>query len=287
MTGLLQILATGLGAGAFGRSVMGASDFINAPTVDPLSHSSSVPTPLPVIVHQPKKKKVPLLPAAAPTLKMAQQAVPALAPAPATPKPQMDAFQRAANILPDNVANPAVKWHESTWGMPLAVGTGIGGVYGGWKLVDWLLKNRRQNDLDSQVSDAEKEYQNALAAQYRSAMQAKNAGDDLGIDSLYDALCRTADGREKRADGLLGGIHDTMMWPWRKLLGDANVEKLQGLLTTTSLIGGLGTGLATYNYAKSRNQQKLLDKAIQMRARQRQFSPTPFYAVPESREVVE
>ena len=171
-------------------------------------------------------------------------------------------FNRAAQSLPNiSTTKPLGDW----WGPAAGIGLGAGAAYGGWKLTDWLLKKEREMAQKRELSQAEKEYREALAGSYKTAMLADE--DTFGIDALY------AD-REKLA----------LSWdsPWTATLGTDTVQGFKGGVLAAALIAAGGTGLAAYNWAKGRNQQKLLEKAMKIRARQRQaVSPPPQYVTLE------
>lgn len=262
---LLGYLAAGIGGGAAVRGLMGVHDYFQTPTFNPLMNTSSIPTPLPVPTYQRRRKRNP-----------ERQEKAATAPGTPSPPPQSSTIvDTLARMLPDRAVSTENPMLNSVT-MPLSATLATGGLYGGWKLVDWLLKKRQKSDLASQTSEAQREYEEAMAAQYRAAMRAKGAGDDLGIDALYPMV--------KAAGGpgdLISTVEPLTSLGWRLPLGHNNYEAVQGTLYAAAALSALGAGLATYKWAKGQNKQELLRKAIQMRARQRQFSPTPFYAVPE------
>ncbi len=102
----------------------------------------------------------------------------------------------------------------------------------------------------------------------------KSAEDVYGIDALADLFLNDEDHVEKQANYWWEKI-------WSAPLGHDNWQALKGGVLTAALLAGGGTGVATYNWAKKRNQQKLLQKALQIRARQRQQVPPPQYVTLE------
>lgn len=165
------------------------------------------------------------------------------------------------------------------WGLPLGVGTAGAGLYGGYRLADWLLKKEKERSVKSDLTTAEQAYRQALADQYRAAMQAKHAGDDLGITSLADHAL------EKNAFFPLlemvfgkGAVNSFgNVWPG---LGDPERFKAyKGLVHTAEGLAALGTGKVTYDWMRKKNKQELMNKALQKRQQQRALmSPSPIIA---------
>ena len=143
-----------------------------------------------------------------------------------------------------------VKGHPFT--IPASLGVTGGGLYGGWKLMDWLLDKRRKSDLTAEVDKAKQDYETALLSQYKTA---GSLNDEL--DQLFDAC-------EKR-----GG-------PVADILGGLTGAALAGM-------GGIGllSGLATYNITDKRSKTKLLARARQQQLqRLRAKRPAVIYAQP-------
>lgn len=162
-----------------------------------------------------------------------------------------------------------------TWGPTAGIGAAGGGIYGGWKLTDWLLNKEKQQQQTRDLSDAEAEYKKALADQYRAAMLAKQGDDTLGIDDLYDRYAAYVQehGRDKSA-----GWWDWLNMPWAAVLGHDNWQGAKGALAAAMALTAGGAGTATYNWTKGRSTQKLLEKAIRQRARMRAArAPSPIY----------
>lgn len=159
------------------------------------------------------------------------------------------------------------------WGPTAGIGAAGGGIYGGWKLTDWLLNKEKQHQQTSDLGAAEDDYKKALADQYRAAMLAKQGSDTLGIDELYDLHAARVQehGRDKAAESWL----ET---PWSKTLGHDNWQGMKGALLAAMALTAGGTGAATYNWTKGRSRSNLLDKAIKQRARMRAArAPSPIY----------
>lgn len=148
-------------------------------------------------------------------------------------------------------ADRASSPENSPFFIPAAVGVGAVGVGGGWKLTDWLLQKRRKSQMQTELDDARREYQDALLSGQ------KQAGADE-LDAAFDVL-------EKRGWGVADSVNNA----------------LGGYLTAVGLATA-GAGYGTYKWTKSRGQGALLNKALEERARQL-WSRTqqPVYAVPK------
>jgi hypothetical protein len=292
---LLGLLgAAGVGTGAAARGIMAIRDNATTPKYDPLLYSTSIPTPVPVPIQpgQPKPARRPM--AALPGEEEEAQPLAKLA---ELLRKRADPVQSLANaIVPEGL--PANQPLNSTWGIPAAAAVTGGGLVGGWQLMKWLAGRNRRGGVENTLTSAEDEYQKALAEQYRAAMRAKNAGDSLGIDDLFDVLTSRQKAAAENSSFLplpdaYVAARNLVTAPHRMVGNVAGYLSGQGDVGTqtnnvfwgatdlATLLGGLGTGLMTYNWVKKRDKQKILEKAVQMRARQRQFTPSPFYAVPE------
>lgn len=124
-----------------------------------------------------------------------------------------------------------------TVGMPLALG---GGIYGGYKLTDWLLNKNRKRELDSELDIARNNYEKALRNLAKTADADATPAPMSSLDMLTTEM-------EKR-----GGIMS---------------QALASYLLMNLLAAGLG-GFATYQWAKSRQPTKALQQAHNKRQRQ-------------------
>lgn len=242
---LLQIGALGLGGGVAGRSLIGLSRMMNEPDLKVSGGNVRPEVRVPPAAWDEKEKL-----AASGT------------------GPPGDMFQYFSNMLPNiSTTRPLGDW----WGPSAALATAGGGLVGGYALTDWLLKKEREGYRKGELDEAEKDYQQSLGDEYRAAMMAKNAGDDLGIDALYDRLQE----REKQAS-VLGAMES----PWSSTVGHDPWQQGKGWLLAAMLATGAGSGYAMYNHTKDKSKQKLLNKALQARARRRaMMSPAPPLAV--------
>lgn len=244
---LMRLAGLGAAFGGGARALVGVNDLVHD-TQSPVSHHVAPP---PVTIHgrDEEREKRSAGPAAKPPW-----------------------WNSLAQMLPNiSTASPLGDW----WGTTAGIGMAGGGLYGGWKLTDWLLDRERESTEEGEVTDAKADYQKALASQYRQAMQAKHAGDALGIDDLYDrvAAMEGGDMREKLAYGL-NDIFNTMYSPF----GHDNVQGSKGALVAAMALLAGGTGLATYNYTTGRSKQEIMNRAMRLRERQRAAkAPAPIY----------
>ena len=126
--------------------------------------------------------------------------------------------------------------------IPALAATGAAGAMGGWKLQDWLLDQRRREEMDAELERAKKEYTRALT---------KQSGSELGeaLDELYDEVEKTA------SVGDAAGIGLGALGLYALLSGSAGFS------------GGLTAG-------KKKQRRRLLEQAQKLRRRQR-FAKRP------------
>lgn len=198
-----------------------------------------------------------------------------------------------AEHAPDTLAKMLPETHTlhplmNEWGMPLGVTALGGGALGGWGLMNWLLDKQKQTAGANELEGAKDEYHQALAQQYRAAMMAKNANDDLGLNTLADEVLTRLDavdeahGTEKRAFTMsaLGAVFPELDKFYSNSLGYDRWQAVKGGFNTAGLLATLGAGKLSYDWAKGQNKQELLAKALKRRqlARQ-QLSPPPIVAL--------
>lgn len=238
---LLGFGVLGVGAGMSARALMGLRNLLSKPRA--IAATSSIPTSVPI--------SVPMGPEADEDEKYAST----------TPLQDAAALLKEANLFD---ARPGVNW----WMVPGSVGAAGGGIYGGWSLIDKLMAGRHKAEMESELEDAEQEYQDAIRQQYQRAMQGKQ-GDFDGLDDVFD---RFTSGMEKDA-----GLKE---WAGqgKQTAGDIIHGGIGAYLTALALVGGAG-GLTGYNWAKSQGKHKLTEQALQIRNRLRQ-QPQPVYAYP-------
>jgi hypothetical protein len=145
------------------------------------------------------------------------------------------------------------KW-EKPWFLSAALGAPALGIYGGYKTMDSMINAAQKRDRVKELDNAKDEYRKALLEQYaangiKGASEKSELAKDL--DTLVDLV--------KQADYLSTA---------------ANMY-----LPLAAILAG-GTGLATYNWTKSRSPEERLAKAIKQRERLRWAArPPEIYAV--------
>lgn len=139
------------------------------------------------------------------------------------------------------------------WALPVGTVGAIGGLYGGHRLVDWLMEKRRKADTAADVDDAKSEYDEAVRGMY-----AKGAAARDRLDDCFDAW-------EKKAKGGFLGM------PPLSEIGGAGAGMY---LTLAALLAG-GTGVGMYNYMRSRSKSKTLEDALKQRAQLRALQNPP------------
>lgn len=174
-------------------------------------------------------------------------------------------------------ANPS--GNPTWWQMPAGMALGGAGLYGGWKGIDALLAAKRRGDVDSELADAEGEYNEALGEQYNAAMAAKGAASDT-----YDGLDELCDAMEKQAILGLENVRLGVDMPDVSSMIPSQAKDiahgLGGAYTTAALAALLGGGYAGYNWAKGKSRESLLADALRRRAKTRS-QPQPIYARPQ------
>jgi hypothetical protein len=143
------------------------------------------------------------------------------------------------------------------WAIPAAVGAGAGGLYGGWRLMDYLLDRRRKANLDDELETAKLEYEAALA---RSSDDKEASDDSLGDD--LDTLFNNIDEYGEKAAA-----------SWPEIGGQA-----MGMYGTAAGVAALLAAILGHKYGKKRQRKKVLESA-QARKRREEYKrrPDPLY----------
>lgn len=259
---ILQIGLLGLGTGAGTRALLGMRDLFSRPSYAPPKIG---PRPAVVEVNVPQ----------APEEVEQQRKLRRKLAADASPQPGRALEPIDTPQGPTTPDIPAIQGYDKppssgfwdyVWGKshvpikskpffwPAAIGAGMLGLYGGWKGVgaisDWHHEQARKRELE----DAKREYRNALVEQFNSDKSA-SASVATDLDALAASITKQA------------SAHD--------MAGAA----LGGYLTLAGLLAA-GSGMATYNYVKSKTPENRLAKAIKQRERLRWASrPPEIYAV--------
>lgn len=175
---------------------------------------------------------------------------------------------------------------ELPWYLPGLTLAGVGGLAGGYKLMDVLMDRKRKSDLKAEEAAAEAEYRKALLAQYDPAnvpgpgvvpdvpLPAKTVNPvgaprlSLKAAALQADLEELAAACEARAEKAAG---DMPGWAGKGL----------GIYGTLAALLALGSGTAAYKFTKDRSTNKLMEDAIKQRERARWAArPPEVYAVP-------
>lgn len=145
------------------------------------------------------------------------------------------------------------KW-TVPWYAPSMAMVGVGGLAGGWKTIDTMMKRERDKERETELDDARQQFHNALIAQYNTKQ-----GAALGtiLDRIYDLFEKSA------------GLKDI-------------AQTIPGLYGTYAGLTALMSGALVYDQAVKKQRRKILEKAV--RARQQKMfgnSPPEILAVPE------
>jgi len=141
------------------------------------------------------------------------------------------------------------------WAMPAAVGAGAGGLYGGWKMMDYLLDKRRESRVDEELEEAKAEYEAALA----DTKEAADGSFGKDLDELYNNLNMYG---EKAAAS------------WPEISGQA-----AGVYGTTAGLGALLMAIMGYKHGKKKQRKRVIRKAQTSRRREEyRKRPDPLFA---------
>ena len=188
-----------------------------------------------------------------------------------------------SKVLPQTFTKDPV---AGEYALPLAATALIGGGYGGYKLLDWILNKQKQQQQQDELDETQQQFNDALSQQYQAAMQSKQAEDDLGLDDLADRY-------EKQAVNPMAytpTLSAMQYWPggslvdsaWSKFLGHDAWQGVKGGTNTALGALALGAGLLAYNRTRQSNKQELIAKALKKRRAQRKaLSPPPLVAMPD------
>lgn len=167
------------------------------------------------------------------------------------------------------MGDQATKPSGIPWYIPGITLGAAGGLYGGFKLVDWLVKKRQKDETEAELEEAKDRYQSALMSQYSADNVEKWSSDNqLGqeLDRLYHAVKVRTNGNIKQA-AFFGS----------NLLGTA-----AGSYGVLASLLALGAGVGTYKYVKSRSPEERLKKVLEQRERERWLrKPPEMYATSE------
>ncbi len=167
----------GLGLGVAGRGLMGLRNLMQEPPAQPFFFPG------------PSRIQVPVLRNQRPGEVLSEdgdddeQDVPTAAKLAGLQKLAFDMEQQIASMLPKG------DFGQDALMVPATVLAGAGGVAGGWKLTDWLLKRHRMNQLKEDVDSARGDFQHAMAEQFQAG---KTASAEPTLDQVYDRFEKEA-----------------------------------------------------------------------------------------------
>jgi hypothetical protein len=155
--------------------------------------------------------------------------------------------------VPDSVTKKDSLW----WYMPSMLAAGLGGGYGGWKVVDKIMDKRRQGEVQDELEAAQADYRAALESHLK-------VGSDSEIGNALDAL------------------YAKMEKASFSLMPSANTKgTVGGMYASYAIPSALLGYLVVKNLTDKGSKRKTLQKAQQNRASKRQASrPAELYAVP-------
>lgn len=186
---------------------------------------------------------------------------------------ETDMLGSAAKGLYDNVLQPmgldkADTWQTTTptakwWHAPAMLGAGAATGTGGWKLVDWLADRRRSQAGDTELQNAQQEYESAV-----KGLHAKTAA----LDDARATLKKQA---------LEGVQPDALL---RSPLAPNATKNFAGLganaLFGIAALTGIPTAAFAYTHARNTNDVKALQEALIARRRAQQIrNPAPPHLV--------
>jgi len=225
---LLALLGLGgLGIGAGARSIRGLLDIAKKPT----ELETTLGGPSPVVVSLKKRRR--LKAAGFKEFFLGQQT------------------GGEGSFFPGYAAKPYM--------LPAGGALGLGGIYGGYKLINSMLRRNEEQERKRRVTEAKKLYQKALLSEFEQAgMTAKGASARTFEEDLDLLASRIVES---------GHIKNAQLKDW---LGTG----LGAYLLGAGTLAGLG-GLTTYMATKSQDPAEKVRKALKARQRQRWASRPP------------
>ena len=146
------------------------------------------------------------------------------------------------------------------WYMPAMLGAGAAGAYGGWKIIDKILDQRRRKEIEDEVEESRQGFQSALTSQYK-----EGSDSELGaaLDELYSKMQKQADLNPS-----------TWFSPDTK-------GKALGMYASYAIPSALLGYMVVKGLADKGSTAKILEKAQRRRAlKQQKARPAELYAVP-------
>jgi hypothetical protein len=163
--------------------------------------------------------------------------------------------------------------------IPIGLGAAGLSVFGGWKLVDWLLAKRRKAELAKKLQQSKSEYRAALNEQYAAMLPpAKTASAGIGatMQQLADAWSKCADYTNPFTGAPISVPSLGQLAP-QPVSTAANYT--EGAMATLMGLLAVGSGIGTYQWTRSRSKAHALEEALRQRRMERAGRPTPPVAV--------
>lgn len=247
---LLAILAGAFGAGILGRSLLGANRLSKkSPRVMP---GSNVMINLPS--HHKEEEDAKLKYAALHKMAADNDWLSQLS------KPVIDLLFNRKNFI---TGNRARNWYTYPLFWPTVGVGGLAALGGGYKLTDKILDARRKAELNAELEEAKRQYQEAVQNRLKTAAHV----DETDPVTLLDELAVT--GIEKAAN-------DNPITSIGNFLGDT-ASGIGSLYLAYALMTGLGSGKLMYDYMRRKSPRKITEEALKQRARQRYGLTPPVY----------
>lgn len=178
----------------------------------------------------------------------------------------------------------------NAWAMPAATAIAGGGLFTGWKTVDYLLQKERQMRDAGELAKARRDYDTARADEYAAAMRGKTAAAaslqtafdrwEASATTSADAAGTQTQTSEKQAEPKPSDAYTWLYGVPANYMGIGGTpregwEKLKGLAYTAALVTGVGSGVMSYNWAKQYDKRRMLQRAMAMRAQRMQSNRPP------------
>lgn len=187
------------------------------------------------------------------------------------------------------------QWWQHPEALPGLMLAGLGGGYGGYKLIDSLMDTRRSATSEDELEAAKREYREALSSHLSrgnlKAAEEKSAATLLGeeLDALFDKVNTTVLSREKKAGGdwaeSTGEMVSSVLsapgrfydWITKDTTRDTALG-MYGAYAIPTLLAGYMAGKGLTDRFSDR---RVLEKAMKERSKIRaKAKPPSLYAVP-------
>lgn len=259
---ILRLAASGLLGGAAVRVGMGALRNAN-PRYEP-------PTaPKPMVVDMPYYTDRPVAEAPLPDIKKERQVGVAKRAAFLDYVPFGGSIGSALPTFQDPVGNPG----QSSGEIPLTTALGVPaaglGALAGYGILDKVMRAADRRRAHGELSDAQREYQQAILQRLKTRDTRKSAADaDEGLTKAAEAALARAYDRIKQAEGEAELQPSGKSLGYRALMSFLFPAMMTGnndvALANAALVGGMGAlgGYAGYSYARDDEQAGKVRKEI-------------------------